>query len=41
MECTFIDGFADALKTIKPKKSESLENVILRAARKMHARKRK
>ena len=36
-----IDGFADMLKTIKPNKSESLENVILRAARKEHARRKK
>jgi len=36
-----IDGFATALKTIKPRKSESLENVIKRAAGKLHARRKK
>ena len=36
-----MDGFAGALKTIKPKKSESLESVIKRAAGKVHMKRRK
>ncbi len=36
-----MDSFAHTLKTIKPRKTESLESVIKRAARKMHARRKK
>ena len=36
-----MDGFAAVLETIKPRKTEKLENVIKRAARKVHVRRKK
>lgn len=36
-----MDGFAETLKTIKPRKTESLESVIKRAAGRIHTRGRK
>lgn len=36
-----MDNFAYTLKTVKPRKKESLESVIKRAARKVHARRKK
>ncbi len=36
-----IDGFADALETLETKKSETIEDAILRAAKKVHKRRKK
>lgn len=36
-----IDGFADALETLEPKKGETIEDAILRAAKKVHKRRKK
>jgi hypothetical protein len=36
-----IDGFADALETLEPKKGETTEDAILRAAKKVHKRRKK